>query len=198
MSRPTPPDAAVALRHLAVRAAALAALAVVMVLAVAELRELRGELALARFYHLRRLAEKSRNPTELTRTVQGASTEAELVMRFARGDPDALWEVTLAFLWWSTADNLDPLLRLRLGEQAVRAAMLAVRAAPSDYEPWLWLARAQASLGLWKQAQLCLRRAQDLAPPGKKLELYQAKLEKTDFSMALQTACRETDRGLGG
>ena len=198
MSQPTPRDAALVLRHLAVRAVASAALAAVVVLGVAELRELRGELAFARFYHLQRLAEKSRNPAELTRAVQGAFTEAESVMLFGRGNPDALWEVTVASIWWSTADDLDPLLRLRLGEQAVRAAMLAVRAAPSDYEPWLWLARAQASLGLWKQAQLCLRRAQDLAPPGKKLELYQAKLEKTDFSMALQTACRETDRGLAG
>ena len=119
-SQLTPEDAEAVLRHLTVRAIALAALAALVVLGLAELRELRGELAFARFYHLRRLAEKSHDPAELTRAVESASAEAELVMLFSGGNPDALWEVTVACLWWSTQEDLDPLLRLRLGEKAIQ------------------------------------------------------------------------------
>ena len=104
--------------------------------------------------------------------VRNASAEAELVMFLARGNVDALWEVAVTCLRWSADSDLDPLLRLRMGEVAVRAAVLAVHAAPADYEPWLWLARAQASLGLWEQGRLCLERAQQLAPPGMELELF--------------------------
>ncbi|GAH75522.1 unnamed protein product, partial [marine sediment metagenome] len=71
------------------------------------------------------------------------------------------------------SEELDPLLRLRLAEKAVRSAALAVRAAPSDYEPWLWLARTQASLGLWEQGERCLERAKELAPTGQRLELFE-------------------------
>jgi len=167
------PDAAI--RHLALRVGAVAALAALAVLLLAELGELRGELAFARFLRMKGLAERSRYQADLTRAVHSASAEAELVMFFSQRNPDALWEVVVSSLRWSGREELDPLLRLRLGEKAVRAAALAVRAAPSDYEPWLWLARAQAALGLWEQAQLCLKRAQALAPPGTALELLPAR-----------------------
>jgi cytochrome c-type biogenesis protein CcmH/NrfG len=76
---------------------------------------------------------------------------------------------------WSGNKELDPALCLRLGDTAVQAALLAVYAAPSDYERWVWLAYAQSVLGLKKQAEICLKRAQELAPPGKKLELFAGK-----------------------
>jgi tetratricopeptide (TPR) repeat protein len=139
-----------------------------------ELGEIRGELAFARFLRLKSLVEKmqaSGDRSGLSGSVQGASAEAELVMLFSRANPDALRSVSVACMVWSAAGSLDPLLRLRLGETAVTAAALAVRAAPSDYEDWLLLARAEASLGLWEQAQLCLTRAQELAPPGKVLQI---------------------------
>lgn len=159
------------IRHLALRVGAVAALAALAVLLLAELGELRGELAFARFLRMQQLAEKSSYPTDLAKAVRSASTEAELVMFFSQRNPDALWEVVVSSLRWSGREELDPLLRLRLGEKAVRAAALAVRAAPSDYEHWLWLAHTQAALGLWDQAGLCLNRAQELAPPGEELEL---------------------------
>ena len=165
-------------RHVARRVCALAALVGLTVLSVGELSELRGELAFARFWLAERMAGKSGRQAEFDRTVQGAFAEGELVMLFARANPDALWEVTGACGRWAGDDRLDPLFRLRLGEQAVRAAVLAVRAAPSDYEPWLSLARSQAAIGLWEQARRCLARAQDLAPPGMELRLFRRAAEK--------------------
>ena len=166
------PDAA--LRHLVIRAGAMAALVALAVLALAELSELRGELAFARFYRMKQLADKSSYPTDLTKAVRNASAEAELVMLFSKRNPDALWGIIVPCLRWSASEVLDPLLRLRLAEKATRAAALAVRAAPSDFEPWLWFARTQAALGLREHAQLCLKRAQELAPPRTKLELLEA------------------------
>jgi hypothetical protein len=156
------------------RVGAVAGLAVLAAVSFAELRELRGELAFARFLRMRALAavaEQSSARSGLGAAVQDASAEAELVMLFARGNPDALHVVSTACRAWSADTALDPLLRLCLGEKAVTAASLAVRAAPSDYEEWLSLARAEATLGMWRQAQVCLARAQDLAPPGKVLQI---------------------------
>ena len=182
------------LRTLAGRVAALVAVAVVTVLVLAELGELQGELGFARFLQLKQLAAKSRNPVELTAAVENAAGEAEAVMQLSPGNPDALWEITVSCLGWSARQELDPLLRLRLGEKAMRAAVLAVRAAPSDYEPWLWLARTQAGLGLQEQAELCLRRAQELAPPGSDLELLRPQSEKANGSAPASLAGRESQK----
>ena len=167
-----------ALRHFALRVGAVVTLAALVVLVLAEVTELRGELAFTRFHRMKQLAEKSRYPTSLTRAVRSASADAELVMFFSKRNPDALWEVVVTCLQWSGNEGLEPLVRLRLGEKAARAAVLAVRAAPSDYEPWFWLARTQAALGLWKQAEVCLGRAQALAPPGTRMELLPASPEQ--------------------
>lgn len=176
----------------------MAALAALVVLVLAEVTELRGELAFARFYRMKQLAEKSRYPADLTKAVQSASAEAELVMLFGGRNPDALWEVIVSCLRWSGREELDPLLRLRLAEKAMRAATLAVRAAPSDYEPWLWLARAQAALGLAEQAQLCLQRAQELAPPGMQLQLLAPRAAKAARSMDSRLARRPVEEGAAG
>jgi len=169
--REIPREPAAALPRLLVRLGALVALAGLLVLVVGELGELRGELAFARFYRLALVAEKSQDPTDLRAAVEGASREAELVMRYSAGNPDALWEVTVSSLIWSAQGSLEPLLRLRLAERSVRAAALATRAAPSDYETWLWFARTQDALALGPPAEKCLDRARELAPPGAELEL---------------------------
>jgi len=167
-----PEESQGSLQPLVVRACAVASLALLAALGLSVVRELRGELAFARLLRLRQLvtdAEASGDGTRVLRAVQNSSAEAELVMLFARGNADALRTTAAACRTWSASKHLDPLLRLRLGEKAVTAAALAVRAAPSDYEPWLQLSRALASIGLWEQAQACLQRAQDLAPVGKLL-----------------------------
>ncbi len=164
-----------ALRGLALRAGAVLALALLAGVAYAELGGLRGEMAFARFRRVRALAQMAVQPgagSALDTAVQDASGEAELVMLFGRGNPDALHTVSAACLAWSGDSGLDVLLRLRLAEKAVTAAALGVRAAPSDYEQWLALGRAHAALGMDAQAQTCLARAQELAPPGMVLRLW--------------------------
>lgn len=194
--RPTSEDPGAALRYLAIRACALTVLAALTVLSLAELRELRGELAFARFDNLRRFVEKCSRPAQLRNAIRNASAEAELVTLFGRHNPDALWAVMVACRGWSGSDGLDPLLRLALGEQALRAGLLAVRAAPSDYEPWLWLARTQAAIGLREQAQLCLQRAQELAPPGSELQLFRPQPENEAAPPTARATCPERDGGL--
>jgi len=159
-------------RHLLIRVGALAALTMLAVVVLGEFTELRGELAFARFYRLRRLAEKARNPGQLTAAVTHGSSEGNLVMLFGRGNADALWLVAGTSLRWAARQELDPILRLILVEKAARAAALSVRAAPSDYLNWVQLARAFGSLGLAQQADLCLEQAQDLAPPGETVQLW--------------------------
>lgn len=187
-----------ALRFLAVRAGAVVGLVVLIVLLIFEVSELRGELAFKRFYRLERLAEKSRDRDSLSRAVENASSEAELVMFFGKGNPDALWEITVSCLEWSGREELNPILRLRLAERAVGASALAVCAAPSDYEPWLWLARSQAVLGLASQAESALKRAQELAPPGTKLLLLPVGSEGAEGPSPLRVAGGEGEREADG
>ena len=158
-------------RHLMVRLCATAAILLIALLFVAESVEFYGELAFARFLYFCRLGDKCETPLELTGAVQDASDEASLIIAYDRGSPDALREVTKTYLRWVTKEELDPALRLGLADTIPQAAALAVCAAPSDYEMWLWLARSQSALGLRNQSDLCLKRAQELAPPGMKLKL---------------------------
>ncbi len=168
-------------RDLIVRVCAVAALACLAVLGLFEFQELRGELAFARFYQFHRLAEKSPHTAEVRSAVSNACQEARWVMLFGRGNPGALVTVSMFCLRWSADGRLDPRLRLRIGEAAVQAALLAVRAAPSDYASWLWLARSHASLGLMEQSRICLRRARELAPPGMALDLSAATLRSSSL-----------------
>jgi hypothetical protein len=159
------------------RLSALAGLACLAVLGLAEVEELRGELAFARFLHLRATAElalEARRPEESARAVQQASAEAELILLFGQGNAEALNVLAETCISWSAEQHLDPMLRLRAAERAVTAAALAVRAAPSDWSPWLRLARALAALGLTRRANVCLERACELAPPGSRPDIVLA------------------------
>ena len=169
LRRPDSPDDTI--RIPAIRIGAVIGLIVAAILAAAELTELRGELAFVRFLSFSKTANELQDSEALSRVVQETMVEADLIMTFSRRNPDALQEVTKNFLRWSLVKELDPSLRLRLAEMAVQAAMLAVCAAPSDFEPWHGLAQAHYALGLQKQANICLKRAQELAPPGMKLKI---------------------------
>jgi hypothetical protein len=154
-----------------VRMSAVIAIIGFIVLVAYAAASLRGELAAARFLYLRRLAERAEADELFVSTVSMASEEADVAMRFVPDNPDVMWEIAAASRGWSTAPRLDPWFRLRLGEQSLRAALLGVRAVPSDYAFWLQLARTQTTMGLGKQAELSMARARDLAPPGKHLSL---------------------------
>ena len=159
------------------RTAALLLLAALVPLSAAELSELRGELAFTRFWRLHRMLramEEVPDPGSSTALARTAATEADLVMRFARGNPEALRLLSVACLQWAGGQAGTPLIRLQMAERGVSASALAVVAAPSDYELWLGLARACASLGMWGQADTFLTRARELAPPGRALTLTSA------------------------
>ena len=153
-----------------VRLGAIAALAALAVMSLAEFQELRGETAFARLCRFRQVWEKANSAAVAESAVASVSREADWVMLFGRGNPDALRELAVMCRECFQNAGLDPKVRLRMGEKSVAAALLAVRAAPSDYETWLLLACAQASLGLRGQSALCLRRARELGPPGMTLK----------------------------
>ncbi len=161
-------------RDAARRLAALVALALLAAAMLGEGSALRGATAFARFLRLKRAAraaDEAGNVEALEAALRAASTEAGLVMRFSRDDADALLTLSMTWAFRSAQPELDPMLRLRLGEKAVAAAALAVRAAPCDYLPWYWLARTQAAIGLTGKAQAALDRARRLAPPGMELKI---------------------------
>lgn len=158
-------------RQLAVRVGAVLALVFIGVLAVSELAALRGELAFVRFLQYQRLARVCTSSESLKKVVQEALAEVELISDFAKGNPDALTEASAACVEWAGKKELDPLLCLQLAHAAVQAAVLAVDAAPSDFERWQWLAYALSVLNLKKYSDICMKRAQELAPPGVKLKL---------------------------
>ena len=161
----------------AVRALAVASLCALIIFALAGSSGVWGELAFARFLHLRQLARQPLEPTAAAKVVSDASVEADEVLDLGRRSPDALCDVSAACLRWSASDAVDPVLRLQLGEKATAAAILAVQAVPSDYRAWHRLARAVAAMGLDTEAELCRARAQVLAPPGTTLPLLAAEPE---------------------
>jgi hypothetical protein len=161
-------------RDAARRLAAVVALALLAVAMLGQANALRGATAFARFLRLKgaaRAAHEAGNVEAQEAALRAASAEAGVVTRFGRDDADALLTLSMTWASWSARRELDPVLRLRLGEKAVAAAALAVRAAPSDYLPWYWLARTQAAIGLTGKAQAALSRARELAPPGMELEI---------------------------
>jgi hypothetical protein len=170
---------------------------VVTVLIIFEVSELRGELAFKRFYHFKQVARKLNDPDSLSNAVEQASSEAHLAMTFARENPTALWDITGSHLRWSAREELEPLLRLRLAETALESAELCVRAAPSDYLSWLYLARAQAVLGLPAQARASFDRARKLAPPGKTLRLFSSAARPPE-RFALHVVYFESERRHAG
>ena len=154
------------------RLAALAAFCCLCVIASLELLALRGALGYMRFDLERRAAIKANTTDYFVSRVRLASSDAEAVLAHGQGIPLALWEASNACLRWAVDERIaDPLMRLQLLEKAVKFAAGAVEAAPSDYLMWQELARGQLVLGLGGAAQQSLDRAQELAPPGKKLKI---------------------------
>ena len=92
----------------AVRAVALVCLGGLTVFALAGPNELRGELAFARFLHLRRLAQASEGPAAMAAAVRDATAEADEVLSLGCDNPDALCEVSAACVRWSRDEAITP------------------------------------------------------------------------------------------
>jgi len=142
----------------------------VLLLTLITLAEMSGELAFARFLQWQKIAGRTQEFHYRSTAIEAACIEADHVIQKSSGNADALLEVTVNSLWQATDRKLEPALRIRLSQQAGASAMKAAQTAPTDYECWLWLGRAQLVLGNRELARLCLGRAQDIAPPDMKIE----------------------------
>jgi O-antigen ligase len=137
---------------------------------------LRGELAFTRFLYFEELAQNAPDAGATDRAVRNGLQEADLVMAFARDNPDALAETTGGLLRWSIHPGLARPLRLLAAKAGEASAVLAVRGAPSDYLTWLWLARSQIALSEWDDAERSLQRARELVRHDEQVRMYEPQL----------------------
>lgn len=155
-----------AIRSLAVRIVAFIGLVLLTWLVLTEGGVLRGELAFARFAYAARLVEKLQTTEAVEAGVTEAATESELAVAMGACTPDALRDMTWFSVRWAMSDKVSPAIRLRLAGMSERLAALTADTAPSDYLAWLWLARSQALVGRWEEAESVFQRAQELKPTG--------------------------------
>jgi O-antigen ligase len=132
-----------------------------------------ADLAFVRFLYLQRRSSKAGDVVGYQATVRAANREASVVVSQNRADPDVLREIAAASFSWVSSGDLEWRFRRGLVGRTIECAVLAVRAAPSDYLAWLWLARTQALIGKWDEAEICLERARELVTPGTKIRLLQ-------------------------
>lgn len=148
--------------HVARRMVALVGLVGFAVLLLVEFREWRGELASARFLYLRTAASEAGDRKTLHQAVAGARSEVNLLKLYSRPSPDALSEVTDAYLRWAFDRRIDREIRVSLALEAAENAAFTLLAAPSDYLSWLWLSRALMTRSFFDEAEFCLERAREL------------------------------------
>jgi hypothetical protein len=156
------------------RGLTLSLIAAMVVLSFLQNRALRGELAFSRFIYAQKLAQKMNTMADATKILLEASVEFDRTVLLANDNPDALREMT-AFQFSSMVNRqIKQEARLQFANRARTSALLAVMAAPSDYLAWLWLARVEATMGLWRESEACLERARSLVAPAVKVSLFKA------------------------
>jgi O-antigen ligase len=148
--------------YLGVRLTALGCLAVLTVLTTVYWQEWRGETAFSRFLFLRGASLNVATPDDLRRVVTTACEEADLVRTLGRRNPDAIGEVAGALLDWSGERRLDRAFRAPVAARALRLAVDATAAAPTDYLTWLWLARTLSAVQRWDETEIALERSRQL------------------------------------
>jgi hypothetical protein len=166
------------LRRRVMRGVALVLLTLVCLLLVLEGRALRGELALSRFYYLRRMTERVADPSDRELAVKSACHEAHLVKDLAPHNHDGLGEVTSELLKWTMDSRLPRDLRMQIASEAIDCAMVTVQGAPSDYLTWLALARTYFTLGMWDQSERCLNHARSLVRHRTQVRMFAAPADK--------------------
>ncbi len=65
-------------------------------------------------------------------------------------------------------------LRTRVATRAIESAMVSVKGAPSDYLPWLVLARTYFTLGMWDHAEIVLKQARHLVRHREQVRMFAA------------------------
>ncbi|MBA4388061.1 MAG: hypothetical protein C0404_08780 [Verrucomicrobia bacterium] len=161
-----------AARSVITRLVAMLVMTMLVMVFVARLGEFRGEMAYARFEYGIKLVEKLDSGAVMERAMREAVDEASMSVCMNPAGVDNLVDAVPPMLRWAMNDKLPLESRAELADNAVGFAVLAVYVAPTDYLRWLWLARTQALVGRWDEAELCFERARKLKPHGKKLELF--------------------------
>ena len=154
------------------RALALVCVGGVTAVAVLQSRELRGELAFARFRYYERVSETTSDAGELKRAVVNGLNEADLAMAWGQSNPDALVEIADELTRWELKVELGRDLRVSASEKSAQSAALAVCGAPTDYLTWLALARSETSMALWDEAETCLKRSRDLVQHRSEVRMF--------------------------
>lgn len=137
-----------------------------------QINELRGELAAARHRQWGQAALLSKNPDQKLQCIAEAVREGETVLAYGRGNPDQALRIAMRNIKWLRDTRLAPEVRIALADQALMLTALAVQAAPTDYEYWLWLGRAAFIGNQPRAAAACLERARQLAPANQPVYLY--------------------------
>jgi hypothetical protein len=138
----------------------------------AQQRALRGELAFNRHLYLRRYLVNLAAPAARRAAVQNLRQEAELVATFAPDNADALTDLALATQPYAVDRDLEREVRLALAEESAGFARRAILAAPSDYLPWLALARGHMTAGHWDRAEAALEQARALVPHSSQVRMF--------------------------
>ena len=154
------------------RAVACAVLAIVISAMACGQRCLRAELAFKRFEYSDLLAKRLENRGQLEETVQNGVAEGALAVDNGKCGSDGYAEMARSMFLLAVDKRLQVDTRMRLAEEAERAATAAARKAPSDYLAWLTLGQTKALVGEWDASEICLERARALRRNGEKLELF--------------------------
>ncbi|MGD9872963.1 MAG: O-antigen ligase family protein [Kiritimatiellia bacterium] len=142
------------------------------VISLMQAGELRGELAAARHRQWGQCALLSRNAEQRLQCIGEAVREGEAVLLSGQGNPEQMLGIAMRSIKWLRDTRLDAKVRIGLADQALLLTASAVRAAPTDYEYWLWLARAAFIGNQPRAAAACLERARQLAPAQQPVYLY--------------------------
>jgi len=144
-------------------------------------KEWRGELAFPRFLYFDKLAERIAWPPDREQAVQNAAHEANVVTLYAYRNPDAMTEITTAYIKWCAPDaGIERATQVNLAEKAPTTALTAVIGAPSDYLTWLSMSRAQMLIGRWDAAEAALTRARELVLHGDQVRMFLPPVDEED------------------
>jgi len=154
------------------RGMAVLGILLIALISLTQVRELKGELAAARHHQWGRCALKSKGVKQRQLCIREAVYEGQLIAAHGAGSPDQALKIAIRNIKWLRDTRLDPEVRIELADQALLLTALAVQAAPTDFEYWLWLARACFIGNRPQAASVCLKRARQLAPVQQPVYLY--------------------------
>lgn len=154
------------------RIAGLCALAGLVFMFTVKSGEFRGALAFARFEYMGKMVDRLDDRDGISKAAGEALVDASAAAYQNPCNVNNLVDTVPVVMRLAMMQRMPLKDRAGLADKAVAFSVLAVYAAPSDYLCWLWLARSQALVGQWDDAELSLERAGRLKPNGSRLVLF--------------------------